>query len=127
MLYAGFSPGRLAFRRHLSLAFMKVDEHCIYQTHALVRHVWTNNNGCRHQHVQWVEMVSRILTSRSREGQAKLGGMAACVDKTITGCRHQHVHQLGGGWCLQDFDIAAQGPERQAKFLAVVLAPGRRG
>ena len=47
-----------------------------YQTHALVRHVWTNNNGCRHQHVQWVEMVSRILTSRSREGQAKLGGMA---------------------------------------------------
>ena len=48
-----------------------------YQTHALVRHVWTNNNGCRHQHVQWVEMVSRILTSRSREGQAKLGGMAA--------------------------------------------------
>ena len=68
---------------HLSLVWMVLCLHerwmsiaSGYQTHALVRHVWTNNNGCRHQHVQWVEMVSRILTSRSREGQAKLGGMA---------------------------------------------------
>ena len=56
----------------------RMDEHCI----GIRRTHWFGMCGqtiteSRHQHVlQWVEMVSRILTSRSREGQAKLGGMA---------------------------------------------------